>query len=164
MSGLFFITTVAVLVYMAGWFIAAQLKGRNDIADIAWGPGFIVAAAASLLASGLYPPRGMLVSALVLVWGVRLAVHIHARHRDAGLQKAFEHPLFAGLGEIRQGGRIPHPRSGTIRVPVFRRGQDHEARVAFDLEDFAGTWQGFLWRWRFGRPGRELHKKRCHTQ
>ncbi|RQW79158.1 MAG: steroid 5-alpha reductase, partial [Methylococcus sp.] len=61
MSGLFFITTGAILVYMTGWFLAAQLKGRNDIADIAWGLGFIVAAAVSLLAAGLYPPRGVLV-------------------------------------------------------------------------------------------------------
>jgi len=89
MSGLFFLTTVAVLVYMTGWFLAAQLKGRNDIADVAWGLGFIVAAAASLLAAGLYPPRGMLVSALVLAWGVRLAVHIRARHRGRGEDRRY---------------------------------------------------------------------------
>jgi len=89
MSGLFFITTVAVLVYMTGWFIAAQLKGRNDIADMAWGPGFIVAAAVSLLAAGFYAPRGMLVSALVLAWGVRLTVHIHARNRGRGEDRRY---------------------------------------------------------------------------
>lgn len=89
MSGLFFITTGAVLVYMTGWFLAAQLKGRNDIADVAWGLGFIVAAAVSLLAAGLYPPRGVLVSALVLVWGVRLAVHIHARNRGRGEDRRY---------------------------------------------------------------------------
>ncbi len=89
MSELFFITTGAILVYMTGWFLAAQLKGRNDIADVAWGLGFIVAAAVSLLAAGLYPPRGVLVSALVLVWGVRLAVHIHARNRGRGEDRRY---------------------------------------------------------------------------
>jgi len=89
MSGLFFITTGAILVYMTGWFLVAQLKGRNDIADVAWGLGFIVAAAVSLLAAGLYPPRGVLVSALVLVWGVRLAVHIRARHRGRGEDRRY---------------------------------------------------------------------------
>jgi steroid 5-alpha reductase family enzyme len=89
MSGLFFIATGAVLVYMTGWFIAARLKGRNDIADVAWGPGFIVAAGVSLLAAGLYPPRGMLVSTLVLIWGVRLAAHIHARNRGRGEDRRY---------------------------------------------------------------------------
>lgn len=89
MSGLFFITTGVILVYMIGWFLAAQLKGRNDIADIAWGPGFIVAAGVSLLTAGLYPPRGVLVSALVLAWGVRLALHIHARNRGRGEDRRY---------------------------------------------------------------------------
>ena len=89
MSELFFITTGAIMVYMTGWFLAAQLKGRNDIADVAWGLGFIVAAAVSLLAAGLYSPRGVLVSALVLVWGVRLAVHIHARNRGRGEDRRY---------------------------------------------------------------------------
>jgi len=89
MSQLFIITAVAVLVYMTGWFIAAQLKGRNDVADIAWGLGFIVAAAVSLLTADIYPQRGLLISALVLVWGLRLAVHIHTRNRGRGEDRRY---------------------------------------------------------------------------
>jgi steroid 5-alpha reductase family enzyme len=74
----------AVLLYMTGWFIAAQVRGRNDIADVAWGVGFILVAAVSLGTGGLYTSRGLLVSGLVLVWGVRLALHIHARNRGKG--------------------------------------------------------------------------------
>jgi steroid 5-alpha reductase family enzyme len=84
MTVVFMITAASILVYMTGWFIAAQVRGRNDIADVAWGLGFIVAAAVSLLAGGIYPLRGLLVSWLVLVWGVRLAMHIHNRNRDKG--------------------------------------------------------------------------------
>lgn len=84
MTTVFPITAAAVLVYMTGWFIAAQIRGRNDIADVAWGLGFILAAAISLLAGGIYPPRGLLVSGLVLVWGIRLAAHIHSRDRGKG--------------------------------------------------------------------------------
>jgi steroid 5-alpha reductase family enzyme len=73
-----------VLASMAGWFVASRLKGRNDIADVAWGLGFILAAAVSLVAGGHYAPRGLLVSLLVLVWGVRLALHIHTRNRGKG--------------------------------------------------------------------------------
>jgi steroid 5-alpha reductase family enzyme len=89
MSQLFIITAGAVLVYMTGWFIVAQLKARNDTADIAWGLGFIVAAAVSLLTVGIYPQRGLLVSALVLVWGLRLSVHIHARNRGRGEDRRY---------------------------------------------------------------------------
>jgi len=35
---------------MTGWFVAAQLRGRNDIADVAWGLGFILPATVSLVA------------------------------------------------------------------------------------------------------------------
>lgn len=34
----------AVLIYVAAWFLVAVRLGRNDIADVAWGPGFIVVA------------------------------------------------------------------------------------------------------------------------
>jgi len=84
MTAIFLLTAGAVLAYMTAWFVAAQLKGRNDIADVAWGPGFILAAAVSLVAGGHYASRAMLVSLLVLFWGVRLALHIHARNRGKG--------------------------------------------------------------------------------
>jgi steroid 5-alpha reductase family enzyme len=69
---------------MTGWFIAAQVRGRNDVADVAWGVGFILVAAVSMVAGGVYSARGLLVSALLLAWGVRLAVHIHSRNRGRG--------------------------------------------------------------------------------
>jgi steroid 5-alpha reductase family enzyme len=78
------ITAVSISVYMTCWFIAAQIRGRNDIADVAWGLGFILAAAVSLFAGGVHSPRGLLISALVLIWGVRLALHIHNRNRGRG--------------------------------------------------------------------------------
>ena len=84
MTDIYLITTGAVLAYMTGWFIAAQVRGRNDIADVAWGLGFILAAVVSLIAADSYPLRGLLVSGLVLAWGTRLALHIHSRNRGRG--------------------------------------------------------------------------------
>ena len=89
MTTVFLVTAAAILLYMTGWFIAAQVRGRNDIADVAWGLGFILAAAVSLWAGGIYPLRGLLVSALVLVWGIRLAAHIHSRDRGKGEDKRY---------------------------------------------------------------------------
>jgi steroid 5-alpha reductase family enzyme len=78
------ITAASVIVYMTGWFIAAQIRDRNDIADVAWGSGFILVAVVSLIAGGVYSTRGLLVSGLVLIWGLRLALHIHSRNRGKG--------------------------------------------------------------------------------
>lgn len=84
MTAVFLISVASILLYMTGWFIAAQIRGRNDIADVAWGLGFIVAAAVSLLAGNVYSSRSLLISALVLIWGIRLALHIHSRNRGRG--------------------------------------------------------------------------------
>jgi hypothetical protein len=84
MNAVFIITAASILVFMTGWFIAAQIRGRNDIADVAWGLGFILAAAVSLIAGNVNSSRGLLISALVLIWGIRLALHIHSRNRGKG--------------------------------------------------------------------------------
>jgi steroid 5-alpha reductase family enzyme len=80
----FLLTGGAILLYMTCWFIAAQIRGRNDIADVAWGLGFILAAAVSLVAGGIFTLRGLLISSLVLIWGIRLALHIHKRNSGKG--------------------------------------------------------------------------------
>jgi steroid 5-alpha reductase family enzyme len=84
MTRTFLICGGAILLYMTGWFIAAQVRGRNDIADVAWGLGFILVAAVSLFAGNVHSPRGILASGLVLIWGLRLALHIHSRNRGRG--------------------------------------------------------------------------------
>jgi steroid 5-alpha reductase family enzyme len=89
MTTVFLITAAAILLYMTGWFIAAQVLGRNDIADVAWGLGFILAAGVSLVVGGVYSSRGLLISALVLIWGIRLALHIHSRDRGRGEDKRY---------------------------------------------------------------------------
>jgi steroid 5-alpha reductase family enzyme len=89
MAKVFIITTVSILAYMTGWFIAAQIRGRNDIADVAWGVGFILVAAVSLFSGNVYSQRSLIVSGLVLVWGIRLALHIHSRNRGKGEDKRY---------------------------------------------------------------------------
>ncbi|GKT08709.1 DUF1295 domain-containing protein [Desulforhabdus sp. TSK] len=84
MTNVLITTTGIVLAYMTVWFILALIKGRNDIVDVAWGPGFILAALFSFLYGGMFTLRGVLVCRLVLVWGLRLALHIHERNRGKG--------------------------------------------------------------------------------
>ena len=68
---------------------------------------------------------------------------VHASHSNAGRQKTFEHPLFTGLGEAGQRGRVPHPRNGTIRVEVLSRRENHECGATLDFKDFSRQRQDF---------------------
>jgi len=78
------VATSAVLVYMLLWFIVSLVLKRNDVADVAWGGGFIVADLAALVSRGTATDRALLVSALVFIWGLRLALHIGLRNRGKG--------------------------------------------------------------------------------
>ena len=76
---LYFTLAVALFVYMNIWFIFSVVKKRNDIADIAWGLGFVFVAWTSFLLSGV-SYLSMFVNLLVTVWGIRLAWHIYKRN------------------------------------------------------------------------------------
>lgn len=65
---------------MTGWFIISLIKKRNDIADIAWGMGFILISAYNLYTN--FDTRVLLISLLVLIWGLRLAIHIYHRNKN----------------------------------------------------------------------------------
>lgn len=78
----YFLTLALILfVYMNLWFVFSLIKKRNDVADIAWGLGFILMAWSAYLLSGNVGERGLLVGILVSVWGMRLAWHIYARNK-----------------------------------------------------------------------------------
>jgi steroid 5-alpha reductase family enzyme len=66
---------------MSFWFVISILKKRNDIADVAWGLGFVLLAWISYLISVDFNLRGLLVGVLVTIWGLRLAWHIYMRNK-----------------------------------------------------------------------------------
>lgn len=66
---------------MSLWFVVSLIKKRNDVADIAWGLGFVLLASVSYFISEASGVRGILVGILVSIWGLRLAWHIHARNK-----------------------------------------------------------------------------------
>ena len=65
---------------MTGWFVVSVVKRRNDIADVAWGLGFVMLAWLAFYLGG-YSARSLVVNGLVSVWGLRLAWHIFLRNR-----------------------------------------------------------------------------------
>jgi len=75
---------LAVWAFMTVWFLLALLRKDNSLADVAWGLGFILVALLSLFRGPDLAPRKVFLTALVLVWGARLAVHIATRNRRRG--------------------------------------------------------------------------------
>src|SRR5579871_2460350 len=63
------------------WFLIALKLRRNDVADVAWGVGFIILTLVAQFSTATISTRGMIVTALVIVWGVRLSLHIGLRNQ-----------------------------------------------------------------------------------
>ena len=70
-----------LFVYMNLWFVVSLLKKRNDVADVAWGLGFVLLAWVSYFSAGNVTLPGLVVSTMVTIWGVRLSLHIYTRNR-----------------------------------------------------------------------------------
>ena len=70
--------------YGIAWFLVALALRRNDVADVAWGPGFVAVAVVALLRQDMLSLRAVMVFALVVLWGVRLAIHVSVRNRGKG--------------------------------------------------------------------------------
>ena len=68
-----------VFVYMFCWFVFGVILKNNGIVDVAWGLGFIVLALSLFAYSDFESERQVLLTMLVIFWGVRLAVHIIRR-------------------------------------------------------------------------------------
>jgi steroid 5-alpha reductase family enzyme len=75
------VTGASVFVYMTLWFVMSVIRKRNDVADVAWGLGFVVAACTALVTNRGTSPQGIVVLILVTLWGLRLALHISSRNR-----------------------------------------------------------------------------------
>ncbi len=80
MDLILFNCSLAVSVYILIVYVIAQIKVDNSIVDIAWGGGFIAIVGVSILSMESVHPRQILVSALVFIWGLRLALYIHGRN------------------------------------------------------------------------------------
>lgn len=80
----YLIVGALTLAHSVLWFLVALRGGRNDVADTAWGLGFLIAALASFAVNGAAVDRGLLVTVLAAIWALRLSFHIHRRNRGKG--------------------------------------------------------------------------------
>ena len=77
---IFAVNALVLLVFFTFFFIIAQIKKNNGIADMAWGLGFVVVAASSLISSRNCNLLSITISILVLIWGFRLFFYISLRN------------------------------------------------------------------------------------
>jgi steroid 5-alpha reductase family enzyme len=78
-TGLVTILTVATVV----WLLSLRLRDAS-IADVGWGPGFVLLAWMYFVTAPTTTARSWLVALLVTLWGVRLSAHIFRRNRGHG--------------------------------------------------------------------------------
>jgi steroid 5-alpha reductase family enzyme len=97
----FLISFVVVLLLLSGLFLYADSRKRYDLIDSVWGPGFAVIAVITLLFAEGEPTRQWVVTALTVVWGVRLGVHIHSRNRGKDEDPRYQDILRRAKGNPR---------------------------------------------------------------
>ena len=81
MSSLFIQCGLIILAYASLWYGVALIKKRNDVADIAWGLGYVLFCDFLFFTCPRYPVLTLLY-ALVTLWGLRLSVHIYRRNKN----------------------------------------------------------------------------------
>jgi steroid 5-alpha reductase family enzyme len=73
-------SALIIIIYASLWFIISLILKRNDIADIAWGLGYVLLCGFYLY-KGYDHPRQLLLYGLIFLWGLRLAIYILGRTR-----------------------------------------------------------------------------------
>lgn len=102
------LTSAAVLLILqAVTFAASRRLGRVNLVDVTWGPGFALVA---LVAVGFGPARddgsgilALAVAALMVVWGVRLAVHTGRQTAGRGEDPRYV-DMLAGHDRLQEDG------------------------------------------------------------
>ena len=72
------IVGLILFIYISVWWALSVFTKRADIADIAWGPGFMLVAWSSFIL-GNFSVAAVVVNSLVTIWALRLAVHLFLR-------------------------------------------------------------------------------------
>jgi len=89
---------LAVVVLMAVTAFEGHRQGRVSVVDTTWGLGFVVVAAVAAVVGDGAGWRRLVLLAVVAVWGLRLAWHMHQRNSGKG-----EDPRYAAMLEKEEG-------------------------------------------------------------
>jgi len=73
-------TALVLFGYFFLIFLMGQVLKDNSIVDIGWGSGFVLAAGYSFFRSAEIGTKGMIITACISLWGLRLTYHIAKRN------------------------------------------------------------------------------------
>ncbi len=73
-------SVVVIFIYMVVLYLIAQMVKNNSIVDIGWGLGFVLVVLSTFILSDNHNPRSIASTVLVVLWGIRLFVHILKRN------------------------------------------------------------------------------------
>lgn len=73
-------SAILVLTYVSLWFILSIILNRNDIADIAWGLGYVLLIGYHAITQVIHPIAAVCYL-LVTIWGLRLSFYLFKRNR-----------------------------------------------------------------------------------
>ena len=76
-----FLIVAGVLAYMSLWFAVSLLIKRNDVADVAWGLGFVLVIWIAFVLNPVFSLGRAILVLCITVWGLRLSFHIFFRKR-----------------------------------------------------------------------------------
>lgn len=76
------IASLAVFIHLTVFFIISIYRKNNNVIDIAWGIGFVFIALLSLFLNENFQIRQIIVTSLIVLWGVRLTAHIYMRMKQ----------------------------------------------------------------------------------
>lgn len=76
----YLIMILAPVLMIHLFYLTAVIKKDLSVIDTAWGLGFVLISFVGVILSDFSNPRELLISAMVLIWGLRLAVFIHFRN------------------------------------------------------------------------------------
>ena len=78
-----YLAIISVLIFFHLLFILALIVHDNSIADVGWGLGFVLIDVVLLFQEHSYSIPQLVVSGLILVWGLRLSSYIFLRKKGA---------------------------------------------------------------------------------
>ncbi|MEX0811965.1 MAG: DUF1295 domain-containing protein [Chitinophagales bacterium] len=80
----FLAAALAIFVYMLILFLIAQFLEDNSIADIAWGPGFVLVYFVTLFQAEYIEITQLLIGVATIIWALRLFIYIFNRNKGKG--------------------------------------------------------------------------------
>lgn len=86
---IFTLPLILVLYLFTIAFILSVIKHDNSIVDIFWGLGFILVAFVTLVKSGDFLPKQVLITILTCIWGIRLSTHLFMRKLGKGEDRRY---------------------------------------------------------------------------